>query len=81
LGKDHPDLAISLNNLAEVYKEQGKFTEAEPLFKRALEMMENSLGPDHPHILPILENLSDLYMKTGRIEEAGILGERIRSIR
>ncbi len=31
LGPEHPDLAIYLNNLATLYKEQGKYGEAEPL--------------------------------------------------
>ena len=34
LGKDHPDVATSLNNLAALYRTQGKYEEAEPLYKR-----------------------------------------------
>ena len=36
LGKDHPNVATSLNNLAGLYRDQGKYVEAEPLHKRAL---------------------------------------------
>ena len=29
---------------------QGKYSEAEPLFKRALAIDEKALGPDHPNV-------------------------------
>ena len=31
LGPVHPDVASSLNNLASLYKDQGKYEDAEPL--------------------------------------------------
>jgi hypothetical protein len=34
LGAEHPDVATSLNNLAEVYLAQGRYTEAKPLLKK-----------------------------------------------
>ncbi|TDJ70156.1 MAG: tetratricopeptide repeat protein [Proteobacteria bacterium] len=34
-------LATSLTNLAELYKTQGKYAEAEPLYQRALAIFEN----------------------------------------
>jgi len=46
-GPDHPDTAMSLNNLALLYKTQGKYDLAEPLYKRALAIKEKVLGPDH----------------------------------
>ena len=51
LGPDHPDVAYPLNNLAILYKEQGKYAEAEPLYQRALRIREQTLGPDHPRWL------------------------------
>ena len=33
LGPDHPDTAQSLNNLAELYDTQGRYDEAEPLYR------------------------------------------------
>jgi tetratricopeptide (TPR) repeat protein len=39
LGKDHPDTLIDVNNLAELYRIQGKYREAEPLYRRALEAL------------------------------------------
>ena len=36
LGPDHPDVAISLNNLAALYNDQGRYADAEPLYKRVV---------------------------------------------
>ena len=49
-GPDHPNMAQSLNNLAELYRAQGKYAEAEPLVKRALAIWEKALGKDHPDV-------------------------------
>ena len=37
LGEDHPDVLISLNNLAVLLHDQGRLAEAEPLYCEALE--------------------------------------------
>jgi hypothetical protein len=41
----HPDVAVSLNNLAELYSGQGRYAEAEPLNKRAFAIREKALAP------------------------------------
>src|SRR5215467_13759258 len=43
-------------SLALLYQEQGKYAEAEPLFKRALAICERALGPDHPHTQTVRRN-------------------------
>ena len=50
LGRDHPAVAATLNNLAVLYGKRGKYKEAEPLCKRALEIREK-VGPPSPTIL------------------------------
>ncbi|MCK5661163.1 MAG: tetratricopeptide repeat protein, partial [Methanosarcinales archaeon] len=35
IGTEHPDVATNLNNLAGLYRDQGKYQMAEPLYKRA----------------------------------------------
>ncbi|MEK6617818.1 MAG: tetratricopeptide repeat protein, partial [Nitrospirota bacterium] len=47
-GPDHPDVATSLNNLAELLQTTGDLTEARPVYERALKIRERALGPDHP---------------------------------
>src|SRR5262245_60099135 len=41
-GKQSPEAALSLNNLALVYQAQGQYAKALPLFKRALEVYEKA---------------------------------------
>ena len=36
----HPDTAAAIFNLANVYRDQGKFADAEPLFLQSLEINE-----------------------------------------
>ncbi len=80
-GPDHPDVATDLNNLAKVYRFQGRYAEAEPLLKRALAIFEKALGPEHPDVATSLENYAVLLRKTGRGAEATLLEARARSIR
>src|SRR5438046_2433058 len=42
--------AAALSNLAIVYENLGKFTEAEGLHRRALMIKEKALGSDHPDV-------------------------------
>ena len=46
LGKDHPNVATALNNLASLLMEMKRFSEAEPLIRRALAIYERSFGKD-----------------------------------
>jgi len=47
LGPEHPDLAVWLNNLANLYSDQGKYVEAELLYRRSLGIFEKVLGKGH----------------------------------
>ena len=60
LGKDHPDTAQSLNNLAGLYYEQGKYEQAEPLLQRGLAIMEKMLGSNHPYTETVRANYASL---------------------
>ena len=63
LGEEHPDVALSLNNLASLYDSQGKYAEAEPLYRQALEIFEKVLGKDHPSTVTVRENYQGLLEK------------------
>jgi CHAT domain-containing protein len=66
LGPNHPDVALSLNNLASLYSSQGRYDDAEPLYKRSLGIWEKTLGPDHPSLGFFMDNLAELYRTQGR---------------
>ena len=75
-GKDHPDVAASLNNLAQLYKAQSKYDLAEPLYQRALAIRERVLGKDHPDVATSLNNLAGLYQAKGKYDLAEPLYQR-----
>jgi tetratricopeptide (TPR) repeat protein len=69
-------LAAKLNDQAELFKEAGRYADAEPLYKRALAIWEKALGPDHPDVAQSLNNLADLYSAQGRYADAEPLYKR-----
>jgi CHAT domain-containing protein/Tfp pilus assembly protein PilF len=73
--------ADSLHNLARLYRIQSKYAEAEPLFRRSLEMREKILGPNHPEVAQNLNNLAVLYMNQGKYAEAEPLCRRALEMR
>jgi tetratricopeptide (TPR) repeat protein len=81
LGKDHPYMARSLYNLAELYQAQSRYAEAEFLYRRSLAIFEKALGPEHPHVAAICDNIAGLYREIGREDEAERLEARARRIR
>ncbi len=80
-GPAHPDTAICLNGLANLYSAQGKYEQAEPLFQRALRIWEQVQGPVHPDVASALIELADLYSKQGKYEQAESLYGRALTIR
>src|SRR5262249_5949525 len=57
---DHPHVAKALNNLAELYRVQGRFADAEALYNRTVVTAEKVLGRDHPDVGNYLGNLGGL---------------------
>ena len=43
----------SLNNVAELYRAQGRYPEANLLYKRALAIREKALGPEYPAVATV----------------------------
>jgi len=60
LGKDHPNVATALNNLAQLYDATNRPREAESLMKRVVEIFENGLGAGHPNSKVVRGNLEEL---------------------
>ncbi|WP_298367705.1 tetratricopeptide repeat protein [Azospirillum sp.] len=80
LGPDHPDTALSLNNLGYLYRAQGKLADAAPLYTRALAIREKALGSDHPDTALSLNNLAYLYRAQGKLADAAPLYTRALAI-
>ena len=76
LGVDHPNTASSLNNLANLYRAQGRYSKAEPLYAKALSTRRREFGTDHPDTADSLNNLAGLYLDQGRLVEAASLSKQ-----
>jgi CHAT domain-containing protein/Flp pilus assembly protein TadD len=81
LGRDHPNVAPVLNNLAAMYRNQGRHADAEPLSQRSLAIAERAFGRDHPNVATALNNLAELYRSQGRYADAEPLYQRSLAIR
>ncbi|MBR0955124.1 CHAT domain-containing protein [Bradyrhizobium canariense] len=75
------ELAAALNNLGQVHAGQGHDDLAEPLYKRAIMLMEKSLGLETPLIGAELTNLAALYQRQSRYAEAEPLFKRALAVR
>jgi tetratricopeptide (TPR) repeat protein len=75
LGANHWDVASSLRGLAALYRQQGRYEQAEHL-QRALSIREQCLGSEHPDVAEILKELALLYLAQGRYTEAEVLLQR-----
>jgi tetratricopeptide (TPR) repeat protein len=75
------DVATSLNDLAMLYTSQGRWSDAEPLYERALSIRERLFG-ERPHadVATSLNNLAALHASQGRWSNAELLYERVLAI-
>ncbi|HME01374.1 MAG TPA: CHAT domain-containing tetratricopeptide repeat protein [Terriglobia bacterium] len=80
-GPERPEVAVSLDGLAEMYRAGGRYAEAVPLVARALGIQEKSLGPNDPDVATSLNNLAGLYKAQGKYQEAEPLYQRALGIR
>jgi serine/threonine-protein kinase len=58
---EHPDLASSLHNLAEVRHARGELDAAEQLYRQSLEMRRNLFGDEHTEVATSITNLAILF--------------------
>ncbi len=56
--------------MAGLYESQGRYSEAEPLYKQALAIRKQQLGDNHADTATSLNNLALLYQSQGRYSEA-----------
>eukprot|EP00752_Nemacystus_decipiens_P007816 g6981.t1 len=76
LGLRHPAVASSMRAMAELYRRQGRLSEAEPLFRRAIGIWEASPGPMDSDAVAALHGLAHCVLAEagadwlGRFEEA-----------
>jgi len=67
---DPGKLAYALFQLGHLLEIVGRYTEAEPLLRRSLDLGERAVGPDNPALAYVLGDLGMAMNNTGRFSEA-----------
>ena len=70
VGTKHPSTLSSMNNLAVVLSDQGKYEQAEDMSRQALGLRETVLGKEHPSTLTSMNNLASVLSNQGKYEQA-----------
>lgn len=63
------DVATSLEYAAQAFK-QKNYSAAEPIYRRALDVLERNYGAGDPDTIACLQSLGDIYYQMGRYTEA-----------
>lgn len=69
-GEEHPEVAVSLNDLGNFYYKTGCGKEAEQCFLQSCEMCKRLYGEEHPAVMECLNNLGILYIEMGKQKKA-----------
>ncbi len=70
----------TINNLASLLQDQGRYQEAESYFRQALEAKRRLLGPNHPSLGRAANNLALLLMEQQQYDEAEPLLEEALAV-
>ncbi len=81
LGEEHPDTALSLNNLGHLLHLLDELTGARSYLERAVVIAEKTLGEEHPLTAQYLNNLGYLLQVQGDLARARLYHERALAIR
>ena len=73
--------ATALNDTARVCINQGRYTEAETLCHRALDILKTIFDEYHPSVADVLETQVQLHRQMGRTTEAAALEQQAQEIR
>jgi tetratricopeptide (TPR) repeat protein len=76
-----PAAAHLLRQAGYYLQQRAEYTQAEPLYQRALSIHETIEGPDHPSTAYALHDLALLYYDQGKYEQAEPLYKRALAIR
>ncbi len=69
-GPVHINVAASLNNLAMLYRNTGRYKDADSMFIRSIRIKEELLGKDHYEVAKLCSNLGVSYYRQKEYEKA-----------
>lgn len=70
LGAQHPEVIVTLNRLANLYRDRREFARAEPLYLRALTIAEQQPAPGHPDLAQLFNDLGTFYIFKNDLAQA-----------
>ena len=79
-GRDHLLTLVATNELADVLRAEGQYTESERLGRASLAGLQEKLRRGDPRLLHALENQARLLAGTRRPKDAAALRERIEQM-
>src|SRR5262245_26560755 len=78
--ENRPHRIAALNNLAMLYRKQGRYREAQPLLERAVTLAQSPSVPADRTRVAVLKNLGLVYLAEARLEDAERLFLRALSV-
>ncbi|MEM7584724.1 MAG: tetratricopeptide repeat protein, partial [Acidobacteriota bacterium] len=69
-GLQPTEVATIAGNLGAMCARSGRYVEAEPFYRQAVEVRQRELGPDDPGLAPVLYDLANLYLRLDRYADA-----------
>lgn len=72
-GAEHPRVLFATHNLGKVYRQHGRFGQAEKTHRKNLPLLRRIIGNDHPRTLYSVGDLAASLCRQGRVEEAMVL--------
>jgi tetratricopeptide (TPR) repeat protein len=70
LGRLHPSVAVAQEHLANLYRAQNRYLDAEPLLIRTFKIKLRCLGRENLDVALALRNLTEVWELLGKMEEA-----------
>jgi CHAT domain-containing protein/Tfp pilus assembly protein PilF len=77
-GERSTDEALTLGRLGWLFQADGKYANAEGLFRDALDLRQKKLPPGHPDVAMSQDNLAGLFARQGKWREAAEQAEQAR---
>ena len=72
LPPEHPDIAVSFNNIGLVYYRQEKLDKAIDYFNQTLEIEKKIMKSNNPSLIITLNNIGYVYASLGQYDQAFI---------
>lgn len=68
--ENHIYVTLSLWGLAVIFCDEGRYDEAETIFRQVLTLSQKQLGDEHPNVASVLNDLAKVLTHLGRYSEA-----------